>query len=202
MPPGRPKAFVGREEQILDAAVRTFAKHGVAATTMADVAKAGDMGVGAVYRYFGNREELFRRVVEHAAWRVREIVRLEAAITSVTLADYEQQLYRIGERLAALVAAEPGLVRFLLEDARGLDADADKKLDELFELFAAFTEGYLEHGKTKGYLRADLDCAVTARLVNAMIFEAVRQLGTRPTPRARNKWMQALVTLMLSGVRK
>jgi AcrR family transcriptional regulator len=201
MPAGRPRAFLGRESKILDAALRTFATRGVTGTTIADVARAGDLGVGAVYRYFGNRQALFRRVVRHATLRVGEIVSLESAAASLDLGDYEQQLYRIGDRLAALVDAEPHLVRFLLEDARGIDPEVDRQLDGLFATFAGFTEGYLHHGKKRGYLRADLDVAVTARLVNAMILEAVRQLGGRSSTRARHKWMYGLVKLMLNGVR-
>jgi AcrR family transcriptional regulator len=201
MPAGRPKAFIGREKKILDAALRLFATRGVAETTVADVARAGDMGVGAVYRYFGNREELFRKVVRHATEKVGEIVVVEAAEASRTIADYEQQLYRIGERLAALVEAEPQLVRFLVEDARGFDAEVDRLLDGLFDAFAAFTETYLAHGKRRGYLREDLDVAVSARLVNAMILEAVRRLGPKSPTRERHKWMYGLVRLMLNGVR-
>lgn len=201
MPAGRPREFLGREKKILDAAVRIFATRGVVDTTIADVARAGDMGVGAVYRYFGNRQELFRRVVRHATQRVGEIVALEAADASASLGDYEQQLYRIGERLAALVEAEPHLVRFLIEDARGIDDEVDRQLDGLFDAFAGFTEGYLAHGKKRGYLRADLDVAVSARLTNAMIFEAVRRLGERSTTKERHKWMYGLVKLMLNGVR-
>src|SRR5262249_15756563 len=157
MPAGRPRAFVGREQKILDAALRLFVTRGVAATTVADVAKAGDMGVGAVYRYFGNREELFRKVVRRAAERVGEVVRAGGAEAANPLDEYERQLYRIGDRLSAVVDAEPALVRFLVDDARGYDPEVDRQLDALFELFAGFTEGYLAHGRRRGYLREDLD---------------------------------------------
>lgn len=201
MPAGRPRAFVGREKKILDAALRVFATRGVPETTVADVAKAGDMGVGAVYRYFGNREALFRKVVRHAMDRVGEIVKAELPEAAFTIDDYEHQLYRIGDRIGALVDAEPQLVRFLLEDARGFDAEVDRQLAELFDVFAGFTEGYLHHGRKRGYLREDLDLAVTARLVNAMIMEALQQLGHKSTTRERHKWMYGLVRLMLNGVR-
>lgn len=201
MPAGRPRAFVGREKKILDAALRVFASRGVADTTVAAVAKAGDMGVGAVYRYFGNREELFRKVVRHAMDRVAEIVRAELPEAAFTIDMYETQLYRIGDRIGALVDAEPQLLRFLLDDARGFDPEVDRQLDELFDVFAGFTEGYLIHGRKRGYLREDLDLAVTARLVNAMIVEALRQLGHKSSTRERHKWMYALVRLMLNGVR-
>lgn len=192
---------MGREKKILDAALHLFATRGVVETTVADVARAGSMGVGAVYRYFGNREQLFRRVVRHATERVGEIVAAEAAGASGSLGEYEQQLYRIGDRLAALVESEAELVRFVVADARGFDDEVDRQLDALFEAFAGFTEAYLAHGKRRGYLRDDLDVAVTARLVNAMIVEAVRRLGPKSPTRERHKWMYGLVRLMLNGVR-
>ncbi|HEY2748558.1 MAG TPA: TetR/AcrR family transcriptional regulator [Polyangia bacterium] len=201
MPAGRPRAYLGREKKILDAALRVFATRGVVDTTVADVAKAGDVGVGAVYRYFGNREELFRKVVRRAAERVGEVVRAEVAEAATTIDEYEHQLHRIGDRLAAVVDAEPQLVRFLLDEARGFDSEVDRQLDELFELFAGFTEGYLANGKDRGYLRADLDVTVTARLVNAMIMEAVRRLAHKSTTRERHKWMYGLIRLMLNGAR-
>ena len=201
MPAGRPRAYLGREQKILDAALRLFATRGVAETTIADVAKAGDLGVGAVYRYFGNREELFRKVVHRATERVGEIVKAELAEASATIDEYEFQLFRIGDRLAAVVDAEPELVRFLVDGARGFDPEVDRQLDGLFDIFAGFTQGYLHNGRSRGYLREDLDIPVTARLVNAMIFEAVRHLAHKSTPRERHKWMHGLIRLMLSGVR-
>jgi AcrR family transcriptional regulator len=201
MPAGRPKAFVGRETKILEAAFRTFAARGFHETAMEDVARAGGMGLGAIYRYFGNKQALFRRVVRYATVRVGEIVAAESPSASLAIDDYEQQLYRIGDRLALLVDAEPKLVRFLVSGARGIDAEVDRTLDSLFDTFAAFTAGYLAHGKKRGYLRDDIDLGVTSHLVNAMILEAVRQLGDHSTTRERHKWMYGLVRLMLNGVR-
>lgn len=201
MPAGRPRAHLGREDKVLQAAYRAFATHGFHDTNMGEIAKAGQMGAGAIYRYFGNKLDLFRQVVRYAAWRVAEIVALENPKKSETLTDYEQQLYRIGERLAALVDGEPRLVRFLLQDARGIDPKVDESLDSLLSSFADFTAEYLKHGKRRRYLRADLDVATSARLVNAMILEAVRQLGDGAGTAARHKWMYALIKLMLHGVR-
>jgi hypothetical protein len=132
---------------------------------------------------------------------VGEVVKVEVACAAATLGEYEQQLYRIGDRLGAVIDAEPEIVRFLVDGARGYDAEVDRELDGLFELFAGFTEGYLAHGRRRGYLREDLDVAVTARLVNAMILETVRRLGPKSTTRERHKWMYGLVRLMLNGVR-
>ncbi len=56
-----------REEQrakILDAAMQVFGKKGWAAT-MAEIAAAVDVSYGLIYRYFSNKEAIFRALVEH-----------------------------------------------------------------------------------------------------------------------------------------
>jgi AcrR family transcriptional regulator len=198
---GRPRAHEGREEDVLDVAFRAFTKRGYHETSMEEIARHGRIGHGAIYRYFGTKVDLFKRVVERAATRVANIVASETPAASKSLADYEAQLWRIGERLAALVDEEPAIVRFVIEEAHGIDPAVDRVLDAVMAAFADFTGEYLKHGKKLKYLRADLDVAVTSRLVNAMILEAVRQLGQRTSPSARRPWMQGLIRLMLSGVR-
>jgi AcrR family transcriptional regulator len=198
---GRPRAHTGREEVILDAAYRAFTKSGYHETSMEEIARHGRIGHGAIYRYFGTKLDLFKRVVERAAVRVANIVASETPSASRSLADYEAQLWRIGERLAALVDEEPAIVRFLIEEAHGVDPAVDRVVDAVMTAFADFTGEYFKHGKKLKYLRSDLDVAVTSRLVNAMILEGVRQLGQRSSRSARRAWMQALIRLMLEGVR-
>jgi AcrR family transcriptional regulator len=60
----------GRREQILDTACRVFARKGLAGTRIADIATAGEMSQGLIFRYFESKEEIFAAVVEqglHAA---------------------------------------------------------------------------------------------------------------------------------------
>jgi AcrR family transcriptional regulator len=56
-----------REEQrakILDAALQVFGKKGWGAP-MAEIATAADVSYGLVYRYFSNKEAIFRALIEH-----------------------------------------------------------------------------------------------------------------------------------------
>ncbi len=55
----------GKEEQILDAAVRVFAQHGYHGSSMASVAKEAGVAAGTIYLYFEGKQDLlitlFRR---------------------------------------------------------------------------------------------------------------------------------------------
>ena len=57
-----------REEKrarIINAATRVFSERGYNAATMAQVARAADVGKGTLYEYFPSKEELYFNVFEH-----------------------------------------------------------------------------------------------------------------------------------------
>jgi len=51
------------DDEILGAAAQLFAKQGVAATTMAQIAEAVGLGVSSIYYYFNNKHALLERIV-------------------------------------------------------------------------------------------------------------------------------------------
>ena len=55
-----------RRGQILDAAARVFARKGLAGARIADIAAAGEMSQGLIFRYFASKDEVFAAVVEDA----------------------------------------------------------------------------------------------------------------------------------------
>jgi AcrR family transcriptional regulator len=60
-------------DRILAAAARQFAAFGYRRTNIADIAREAGMAAGTIYRYFANKEEVFRAVVRnlHDAWLER-----------------------------------------------------------------------------------------------------------------------------------
>ncbi|GHO95094.1 TetR family transcriptional regulator [Reticulibacter mediterranei] len=78
--------------KILDAARKVFAHKGKAAT-MADVAAEAAVSQGLAYRYFANKEAIFRALIEQA---------LQA--NPATLSDIQEMPGTPGERLALLVS--------------------------------------------------------------------------------------------------
>jgi TetR/AcrR family transcriptional regulator, upper aerobic nicotinate degradation pathway regulator len=55
----------GTQQRILEAAVREFSDHGYAGARIERIAKRADTGDRMLYYYFGNKEQLFRTVLEH-----------------------------------------------------------------------------------------------------------------------------------------
>jgi AcrR family transcriptional regulator len=55
-----------KHSALLDAAVSTFARYGFRKTSMDEVARAAGVSRQGLYLIFSNKEELFRRAVEHS----------------------------------------------------------------------------------------------------------------------------------------
>ncbi len=59
-----PKVVEDRREQIIDAALRTFAQKGFTRTTNKDIAREAGITPGLIYHYFESKEALFLEMLE------------------------------------------------------------------------------------------------------------------------------------------
>jgi AcrR family transcriptional regulator len=200
-----PKAkerIAARRSQILEAAYEVFASKGYRDTAVADIAQKLGIGHGTFYRYFENKNDVFEQVLTAGLMRVAQSIASEDAASSDSLEAYRAQVRRIGERMLDLLEKDPALPRLLFYEAMGISPELDEKIQRMWELSGTFTEAYLRNGKKRGFLRANLDVPMTALAVNAMIFEAGRRVVRAKDPAAaRQRWVDALVSLMFDGIR-
>jgi AcrR family transcriptional regulator len=190
-----------RRAQILEEAVRVFGEKGYHATNIADIAAALGLGHGTFYRYFKNKLAIFDAVIDGIILAIGDLVTAESPTSAETLEDYRAQLRRIGERFHAIFASNERLARVFLYEALVVDAEIAGKMRTVMERLAKHTQAYLENGKKRGFLRADLDTHVTARAVNAMILESIHHVARdRASSRAALRWQDAIIRLMLDGM--
>src|SRR5688572_23264528 len=62
-----PKVVEDRREQLLEAALRVFARNGYARSTNKDVAQEAGITPGLIYHYFPSKEALLKAVIEEAS---------------------------------------------------------------------------------------------------------------------------------------
>lgn len=76
---GRPVGAdpVQRRQQILIAARREFAQHGYAGATLSRIARGADITLGALYRYFDSKDELYCTVFAWAFERTWDRIEVE-----------------------------------------------------------------------------------------------------------------------------
>jgi TetR/AcrR family transcriptional regulator, transcriptional repressor of aconitase len=66
-----------RRQQILDAAIQCFARHGFHPATMQDIIRESGLSSGAIYKYFPSKEELIEAIAERR--HTRELALIETA---------------------------------------------------------------------------------------------------------------------------
>jgi AcrR family transcriptional regulator len=113
--PGRPKDVAlthRRQEDILEIAERTFAKHGYQNTDVQWIADALDISKGTVYRYFPSKQSLFLAAVDRGVRRVHEHISSRAAGLPPTT----QRISASVEAYLEFFKSNPGLVELFIQE--------------------------------------------------------------------------------------
>jgi AcrR family transcriptional regulator len=182
-------------ERIRDAALAGFARKGVEATSIRDVASAAGVSPGLVQHYFPSKAELRAAVDAH----VTEIARAALAVRQVEGDAVED----IAQRVTDLVADHFVALQYV---ARGV-AQKDEAAMAIFDTLTRLCREQLAQFQRMGMLRADLDlewAALHTVLINlgTVILEPgiSRQLG-RPflSKKQVDRWKRATTELFATG---
>jgi AcrR family transcriptional regulator len=160
-----------RQERIRSAALELFAAKGLAATKIADIARAAGMSQGLLYHYFRTKEDIYVALVRHAFLGMEEAARglerlakpprdkIALAITELlrlTAADEDFAKYFLLTAQASLSTAIPAEAAALIRKHRAAPYDAiarilragqrdgsirDHDADELSALFWTVIKG-------------------------------------------------------------
>jgi TetR/AcrR family transcriptional regulator len=166
-----------RPHELLDAALCLFAERGYRATRLEEVAAAAGVTKGAIYHYFGSKEELLVRAVEQ---------RIHSGLSEVerrmeTLEAPASTKLRLGLQEMWRRWLEPEWGQIF----RILFGDVLWEVPHLFETWAeegplrgwALFQRLIEEGQASGEFRADADARVAARLIaSGLLFQAALQV--------------------------
>jgi len=155
-----------RRRQILDAAVRAFAKKGYHACRVSDIAEEAGVAYGLVYHYFESKdavlESIFREMwgmmvgainaVEEIEESPREQLRKSCAIVLRTWRDY------------------PDVVRVLVREVARSGEQLQREVEEIAHAFEAL-QRIIERGQEQKVFRDDLSPRLAAWIVYGALEE-------------------------------
>jgi AcrR family transcriptional regulator len=193
MPARSPKTAT--YDRILAAALEGFARSGVEATSIRDVAAGAGVSPGLVQHYFASKAELRAAVDDH----VTGVARAALSVRKVEGDPIED----ISRRLTALVADHFLALRYV---ARGV-AETDEAALAIFDTLVQLCRDQLAELEQRGMLRDGLDlewAALHTVLINlgTVLLEpgVSRQLGRAfLTRRQVQRWKDATTALFVSG---
>ena len=191
-----------RRQDILGAAMELFAKKGFRGTTTRDLATHAEVNEAIIFRYFTNKEELYRAILEHKAGenrnaRVEELDRLAAA------GDDEKFFQALGRTFLEKHEKDTTFYRLLL-----FSALEGHQLSEMF--VASMTArnpitNYIQKRIDEGAFR-QVDPELAARGLLGMFASFVlwqEIFGFKKThPHDREDVVRTFVSIFLNGITK
>jgi AcrR family transcriptional regulator len=195
----RTSAVEDKRRQVLDAAVRVFARKGFHASRVGDIAEEAGVAHGLLYHYFKSKDQVLEAVF-HENWSI-----LVARISSVEETD-EPAADQI-RHIAAIVLRTwlhlPDVVRVVIQEF-GRSQELSERIGEL-TLPIDVLERVITRGIERGEFRQDVDPAFAATVVYGSIDELLTAwvLGRLPSDEeAVARAEQTLVEVTLRGLQK
>lgn len=187
-----------RKRLILDRSAEIFARKGVSATTIRDIADAVGVHSGALYHYFPSKEaivtELIREYIEDlsarceslSARKLPPVERLEA-LAEIALATNEQY-----HGATSIWRREGEYMR-----QRVVEAD----MTETADVMEAAWRGAFAEGTAQGLFRTDVDPGVFQELLYDAVWHATRWF--QPTPEnTLADLAHIMVSVFVDGIRR
>lgn len=137
-----------RREAIRVAGRRVFARKGLAATRISDIAAEAGMSQGLLYHYFATKEDLFRQIVEAA---LEGTVALTAGARQASGSAWER-LQRLCEQMHAGVLASPEYLLVVLQafTSEAVPAEARAALERYGRRSMGDTVALIREGQAEG----------------------------------------------------
>jgi TetR/AcrR family transcriptional regulator, fatty acid metabolism regulator protein len=147
-----------RRRQILQAAVRAFARRGYHACRVSDIAKEAGVAYGLVYHYYRSKETLLEAIFKET-WGA-----MLATIRSVEQLDEPagEQVRKVTEIVLRTWKRDPELVRVLVREVTR-STQVQEETEEIDLAYQAL-QRIIEQGQQSGEFRSDLDARVTATI--------------------------------------
>jgi len=158
-----------KKQDILEAAMRVFARKGVANAKMAEVAEAAGIGKGTIYEYFKSKEDIFAEAFRHFMEQMDAVM--------------AKRLFKIHdpiEKLTALIAGWAEIVQdsshdfmeimmdFWAEGVRHKQKPTAFDLKKMYDEYRRLVVEILEEGISKGRLRPMNTTIVASILIGAL----------------------------------
>ena len=169
------RAAVNRTEknnkyhQILEAAVKVFARQGFHQSTVAQIAKEAGVADGTIYLYFKNKDDILVQFFNFRAKQVFESFR-EEVDRAETSSDKLRNLVR--RHLAEFQRDRDGAVVYQVETHQSSRL-AEAQIKEMSKMYRDLISEIIEQGQQEGTIRKDLYVGLVKRFIIGGVDEVI-----------------------------
>jgi AcrR family transcriptional regulator len=168
---------IDKRRQILDAAIRVFARQGFHSTRVSDIADEAEVAYGLVYHYFSSKEEVLNELFSER-WSLL-LAAIEEADRSE--ASPRAKLEAVAGFIVESYRHDPELMKVIIvEVTRAANSFGRTHLSEIRRAYDSIA-GIVAQGQKEGVFRKDIDAAFASmsfygaieQLLSGWIFELI-----------------------------
>ncbi len=155
--PRRERERMAQRQEMLDAALGLFSKKGFRNVSMQEIAETSEFAIGTLYKFFKNKEDLYRALVREQAVKFHEGIML--AIASAD--DEVDKLRNFVRAKEEVFRANVAMIRLYFSETQGARhnvlAGVDSEMRDKHEEFLQALAGVFESGMARGRFRQIAD---------------------------------------------
>ena len=194
-----PKTVNRQEMQnaILDAAMRVFSEMGYHTATIADVAKAANLGKGTLYLYFQNKEALGTSMVErHFESLEKRLMQTDTPETIGAFVNSVAQAATISKEHAEFIG-----VFFEICGPSFASKEFTAAIADFFNRLGSHYAKQVAYLQSSGQVREDLNSEVFGRSLASVLDGMILHKGLFSIPEARYRAMcDAMIDMLIRGL--
>jgi TetR/AcrR family transcriptional regulator, fatty acid metabolism regulator protein len=186
-----------RRRQILQAAVRAFARKGYHACRVSDIAKEAGVAYGLVYHYYHSKETLLEAIFKETWGAMLETIRSVEKLDEPA----REQVRKVTEIVLRTWKRDPELVRVLVREVTR-SSQVQNETDEIDLAYQAL-QRIVERGQKTGEFRDDADARLTATIWYGALEEILTGWAFGQLPDSEEDVMQAeraVVEIVVGGL--
>lgn len=187
---------VGTRRRLMDAARAEFGEKGIEAATTRGIAERAGCNEVTLFRHFETKQKLLAAVVQETS---EEFLRLCECRESLS-GDPRQDLAEFARVYNESIERCEGMARALIGEGRRRPTLAKELIGDVLEPFHRSIAAYLEHGKTEGLVREDLQTMAFAEIFTASLMGGLLRRSSGLSALDRDGWVEETVDLFWKSV--
>lgn len=187
-----------KRDEIVDAATRVFAQKGFAIATTKDIADEADMGESTLYNYFDSKRDILLAIIDE------NHVAVDAMLREVgDVPDRDALVALVDRCLDMFISKTPFTRTILLEawmDDNILLTYVMPRIKRIHKLIRDFLDERIKSGVIRP-INPDLGARLAMGMFMSLAGPVLRGAEPAPSPAERHELAEAMVSLLLDGLR-
>ncbi len=187
-----------KEQDILNAAVEIFAKHGYHKAKIRDIAEKANVAVGSVYVYYNNKEDILLKIFENI-WE--PLYKELKKIYENPQLSFRQKFDYLIDLVFDCYIEEPYKAQVFVNEQNFLRKKSPKKFTNYYELFMRTGEKIFKKGIEAGVYN-EVDISIFKRFILGGLRDLLLEWANKPNPTNLNNIRESVKFFCKKGILK